>query len=182
MIYSYKYFLCFYIWLGVTDWMGPELAPHVVCVVADRAGSSLAVSYELPVKEHVWKHRYGWGTAAQLDPHAWPRLKSLPASLWFLHAKNFRLKTDVLLPRSTVSANCVHVVWLSDHAGLFQEDRGQSVSADEFWMCWRWFIRALKRSAGCPSHIALPLIDQCEMTLFSLTRVLFTKSEICFSN
>lgn len=39
------------------------------------------------------------------------------------------------------------------------KDRGQSAGTDEFWMCWRWFIRALKRSVRCPSHPAHPLID-----------------------
>lgn len=93
------------------------------------------------------------------DPHTSPRLKSLPARLWFPHAKTSGWTPMCCSPEAQLLLNVFMWFQLSGYMEQFQKDRGQSASTDEFWMCWRWFIRALKRSAGCPSHTAHPVID-----------------------
>lgn len=137
MIYSHKDFLCLCIWLGVTDWMGPALAPHVICVVADRAGSSLAASYELPVNKHVWKRCHGWGTAAWKGTPT-PRPDwSHYQQVFDFHMQKAQVEERCVAPRSSRSANCVHVVWLSDHAGA---GSGRQRAKCERW----WILNVLK--------------------------------------
>lgn len=57
-----------------------------------------------------------------------------------------RLRTNIPRPPPRGAFCCVHVLYLSDLPGQFQRENGQSAIADEFGICWRWFIRALKRS------------------------------------
>lgn len=89
MIYYYKYFLCFYIWWSVTDWMGwlKQSWLHMSFVWSlTLHGRAAQRPMNSPVNKDVWKQCSDWGIAAHKDPHTLPRLKSLPAGLWFPHA------------------------------------------------------------------------------------------------
>lgn len=130
-------------WHGLDGLVKTELAPYVICVVVDRAQQSRTASYKQPVTEDVWEQCCDWGIAAQKDPHTLPRLKPLPAGLWFPHAKP-QVEEQCVAPLEYSFYCCVHAVRLSDHAGPIRKETGQSAGTDEFWMCWRWFIIALK--------------------------------------
>lgn len=62
LIYSHKYFLCFYIWWSVTDWTAgfkQKLAPYVICVVVDLATRE-------PVNEGLQRAvGRGWGVGVR---------------------------------------------------------------------------------------------------------------------
>lgn len=90
-----------------------ELAPYVICVVVDLARESCTTSYEQPVNDDLWKQCCGWGIAAQKDPHTLPRLKSLPAGLWFPHAKTSGWRPICCLPGARFLLLCSYsmAVW-----------------------------------------------------------------------
>lgn len=75
------------VWLTEWGWLKQSWL-HMTFVWSLTQHDRAAESYESPVNEEVWKDRCAWGIAARKDPHTLPRLKSLPASLWFPHAKS----------------------------------------------------------------------------------------------